>query len=88
MYDCGDAHCHAKPVMPQSEVRDLDRRKQLDRTCKQRGYEQDNQQPGVGVEPSELLPQGVKMISVAAKVMTNAMPMFAFDFIFKDITNL
>jgi hypothetical protein len=26
--------------------------------------------------------------SVTAKVMTNVMPMFAFDFIFKDITNL
>lgn len=41
-------------------MRDLDWRKQLDRTCKQRGYEQENQQPGVGVEPSEFLLQGVQ----------------------------
>ena len=60
MNDGGDAHCHAKPVMPQSEMRNLDGRKQLYRPCKQRGYEQDNQNPGVGVEPSEFLLQGVQ----------------------------
>lgn len=41
-------------------MRNFDGRKQLDRTSKQRGYEQDNQEPGVGVEPSEFLLHGVQ----------------------------
>lgn len=44
-------------------MRNLNRRKQLDRTCEQRSCEQDNQQPGVGVEPSEFLFQGIQHLS-------------------------
>ena len=58
MYEHGYAHSYADAVMPQSKMRDLNRGKQLDCTCKQCGYKQHNQQPGVAIEPSALISQG------------------------------
>lgn len=54
----GDAHRQTQTVVPQTEMRNLHRRKQFDSPRQQRGEEEENQQPGVGVEPTEFILQG------------------------------
>lgn len=58
--DSGNTHGKANPVMPQSEMRYFNRRKQLDRSGNQCGYEQENHKPCVGIEPCESILQRIE----------------------------
>ena len=68
MYHHGYGHGYADAVMPEPEMRNLDRGKHFDCACKQCGYKQDDHQPGVGIKPSEPVFHGGKHSSELSPV--------------------